>query len=118
MTQLKEQQKLLLLERIVKLYVKITRDYNEISVNTIMKDKINVSKETKTKNAYGELETTQEIEIVKIPLTKFVKVSYYDTKISTYESYSIEFPITHLSKRIAHYKQKLRTAFKNRHKTK
>jgi hypothetical protein len=45
-----------------------------------------------------------------------VKVIYHNPKINIYVFQAIEFPMDDLSKRIDHYKRKLMTAFKNRHK--
>ena len=115
MTVLKEQQKLLYLERLLKLYTGFLKAYNNVKVAIITKGKEDYTVKIKVDDGYGNMVEKSIMKTRNIPSTKFVKVSYYDTKISTYESYNIEFPLTHLSKRIAHYKRKFNTAYKNRH---
>lgn len=115
MTVLKEQQKLLYLERLLKLYTGFLKAYNAAKVAVIIKGKEDYTVKIKVEDSYGGMIDQDIMKTRPIPPTRFVKVSYYDTKISTYESYSIEFPLTHLSKRIAHYKRKFNTAYKNRH---
>ena len=45
---------------------------------------------------------------------KMIMVTYRDAKNNGYKFQSIEFPVADLGKRVEHYKQKVRTAFKNR----
>ena len=115
MTILKEQQKLLYLERLLNLQTKFLRAYNSAKVMLVVKEEENYTVKVKKNDGYGGIIEKSIMKTKKIPPTKFVRVSYYDTKINMYESYSIEFPLTHLSKRIAHYKRKFNTAYKNRH---
>ena len=115
MTILKEQQKLLYLERLLNLQTKFLRAYNSAKVTLVVKEEENYTVKVKENDGYGGIIEKSIMKTKKIPPTKFVRVSYYDTKINTYENYSIEFPLTHLSKRIAHYKRKFKTAYKNRH---
>ena len=115
MTVLKEQQKLLYLERLLKLYTGFLKAYNAVKVAVIIKEEENYSIKVKIDDGYGGTVEKNIMKTRSISPTRFVKVSYYDTKISTYESYSIEFPLTHLSKRIAHYKRKFNVAYKNRY---
>ena len=58
---------------------------------------------------YSEVEITVK--------TNTINVKYQGEKNGGYKFQSIEFPATDLNKRILHYKQKVRTAIKNRHKT-
>lgn len=115
MTILKKQQKLLYLERLLNLQTKFLRAYNSAKVTLVVKEEENYTVKVKENDGYGGIIEKSIMKTKKIPPTKFVRVSYYDTKINMYESYSIEFPLTHLSKRIAHYKRKFNTAYKNRH---
>ena len=115
MTILKKQQKLLYLERLLNLQTKFLRAYNSAKVTLVVKEEENYTVKVKEKDGHGGVIEKSIMKTKKIPPTKFVRVSYYDTKINTYENYSIEFPLTHLSKRIAHYKRKFNTAYKNRH---
>jgi len=57
---------------------------------------------------YSEVEITVK--------EKAILVKYQGEKNGGYKFQSIEFPITDLNKRVLHYKQKVRTAFRNRHK--
>jgi hypothetical protein len=115
---LKETQKLLYLERMLNLYEQFTRAYSQVSVEVIVKDKGWVYISHKVLDPY----TNKSVDIQKgtrdvlFEPTRFVRVTYHGARFNFYVCQFIEFPVSHLPKRIIHYKRKLKTAFKNRHK--
>ena len=115
---LKETQELLYLERILKMYVQFTRAYSQVSIEIVTRDKGWVYVTKRIEDPYTK--KTIDIQVgqkdITFEPTRFVQVIYHGTRFDFYAHQTIEFPITHLSKRILHYKRKLMTAFKNRHK--
>ena len=113
---LKESQRLLYLERILKLYVQFTKAYSEVKVEIITRDKGWIYTTQKVLDPYTrktvDIQTGTK-DILFAP-TRFVRVTYSGALIDIYALQWIEFPISHLPKRIMHYKRKLMTAFKNR----
>lgn len=47
---------------------------------------------------------------------KIIEVKYKEPKGDWWEFEAVEFPFSDLNKRLTHYKRKVFTAFKNRHK--
>lgn len=115
---LKETQKLLYLERILKLYVQFLRAYSQVSIEIVTRDKGWEYITRRVEDPYTKKIVDVQIgtrEVLFEP-TRFVQIIYHGTRFDFYTHQTIEFPITHLSKRILHYKRKLMTAFKNRKK--
>ena len=83
----------------------------------VEREKILVNRSVRKRLIYGDNEIEVEVLIpyeTDIPKTRYIRIIYKDVKISTYGTWSIEFPISHLPKRIQHYKRKVKTSFKNR----
>lgn len=115
---LKETQKLLYLERILKLYVRFLKAYNDVKLEIITKDYEEWLDTVTQPNRDGVM-VTRDVRIASYFDPKdFVRVKYTNPKINTYIFQAIEFPMEDLSKRIKHYKNKLFIAFKNRHNRK
>lgn len=113
---LKETQKLIYLERILKLYVQFLKAYSEVNIEVISKTEGLLLDTKKELDRYGNPVTRNVTIASYFDPTLFVRITYYNPKINIYEFQAIEFPMDDLSKRIDHYKRKLMTAFKNRHK--
>lgn len=111
--ELKEQQKLLYLERILKLYVRFLRAYSDVTVEVVSRKKR--LRNIMEVDEYTGKEVVKELVVDSIKPTDMVKITYFGTRFDFYNHQTIEFPMSHLPKRIAHYKRKLLTAFKNRH---
>jgi hypothetical protein len=115
---LKEEQNLIYLRRILNLYVKFTKAYSEVKVDVVMKSKGWEYTTKKIKDPY----TNKMVDIqtgtkdIHFDPTPFVSVVYIEPKINLYAMQQIEFPLSHLPKRIIHYKKKLMKEFKNRHR--
>ena len=113
---LKETQKLLYLERILKLYVQFLKAYSDVKIEIITKDYDEWIDTVLEKDRYGTVKE-RNIRIASyFDQKQYVKVIYHNPKINIYVFQAIEFPMDDLSKRIDHYKRKLMNAFKNRHK--
>jgi len=104
-----KQEKIARLKVLLKEYVKHLRAYSSVSVTVFKATTKLEAVSSLVKNQYGEEETLLDIKEVQIPETEYVRISYKEKKISFYDSYSIEFPMEDIDKRILHYKQKLKT---------
>ena len=86
MTDLKFEQKLSTLKRVLEIYVIFMKRYTKVDVSV---------------NYH----------------TNIIKVRYSGKIGEYYDAESTEFPVSHLNKRIIHYKNKIKSEFKKRHST-
>ena len=85
------QQKLSYLRRVLNIYVKFLKYYSEVDIEVL-----------------GNVKNDKFIP-------RIIEVTYHGSKNEGYPFQRIEFPVEHLGKRIAHYKNKMKRAFLNRH---
>ena len=102
--------KLFYLKRLLQLYVLFTRKWNKVSVELV-------------DGGLYRAEQYQYLLNAKPTPHQCVKVTFFDAHVEFkakhdkdwYELEEVEFPVSHLAKRIVSYKQKVAYEFKNRH---
>ena len=105
------EKKLQKLNSILQEWLQYSKLWNEIEVTTSIKTKVERVKHETRKDKYGmEYQFTDQF-IEKIPPTEFVKVRYFNPKMSNFgvnDYESVEFPYTDIDRRIEHYENKVR----------
>jgi hypothetical protein len=107
--------KLQKLEEVLNEYIKYLKVHDKVKVDLVYRTITYDVKIEEYKTSYGDTKERMIITENKIPKTEFIRVTYYECKIPTYEQVfeSIEFPWEKIDKRIEHYKGKIERAKKN-----
>ena len=113
-----EEEKIRILEDLVGQYVTYLKVWGKVKVERVIREEAPVVEMVKMENRYGEVEEELVSRIVKTVPSPYIRVTYYDCK-EPYRSFfepgafeSKEFPLCHIDKQIAKYRNKLKRMLK------